>query len=146
MSKLELYVDGASKGNPGEAGVGVVLYRNGSVVKTISSYIGKATNNVAEYTALIYGLEAAHALQADDVVVYTDSELMARQLKGEYKIRSAGLKDLYQQSLRLLMRFKKYAVCHIPRERNKEADRLATAAVKEYARNGLIKEESVSVG
>ena len=82
MRALEIYIDGASKGNPGPSGVGVVICRDGETIKNISSYIGHATNNVAEYTALIYALEEALIMKAESLKINTDSQLLHRQLKG----------------------------------------------------------------
>ena len=132
MKELEIYIDGASKGNPGPSGIGVVICREGSVVKNISSFIGEATNNVAEYTALIYALEEALALKAECLTVKTDSQLLARQLNKVYKVRSAGIAGLYDRSMRLLGAFKKVSIYDIPREDNKGADKLATRAVNEF--------------
>ena len=84
MKQFEIYIDGASKGNPGESGIGVVILSGGEVIKNISSYIGKATNNVAEYTALIYALQEALVLKADDICIRTDSQLLYRQIPKNY--------------------------------------------------------------
>ena len=131
MSCLEIYIDGASKGNPGHSGIGVVIYRNGQALKRISSYIGKATNNIAEYTALIYALEEALLLKAGSLKINTDSQLLARQVNKVYKVKHEGLVSLYQRALRLLSGFEKVTVNHIPREENTYADKLATKAIKE---------------
>jgi ribonuclease HI len=131
MSCLEIYIDGASKGNPGHSGVGVVIYRDGQELKQISNYIGKATNNIAEYTALIYALEEALLLKAKTLKINTDSQLLARQVNKIYKVKHEGLVSLYQRALRLLSGFEKVTVNHIPREENTYADKLATKAIKE---------------
>jgi len=131
MKSFEIYIDGASKGNPGPSGVGVVICRNGEMIKNLSSYIGNATNNVAEYTALIYALEESLVLKADEIKVKTDSELLYRQLKKIYKIRDPGIRGLYERVSRLSGAFKSFEVVHIRREDNKGADRLATKAVRE---------------
>jgi len=130
MSHLEIYIDGASKGNPGQSGIGVVIYRDGQLIKNISSYIGLATNNVAEYTALIYALEEALLLKASSLKINTDSQLLARQLNKIYKVRNAGILNLYNRSVHLLSGFEKILITHIPREENTLADKLATEAVK----------------
>ena len=132
-SKLEIYIDGASKGNPGPAGIGVVICRTGKTIKNISQYIGEASNNFAEYTALIYGLQEALILKAIYVLVKTDSQLLAKQIKGEYKIKNATLKSLYSQANHLLRGFKNYDIIQIPREENKGADKLASLAIKSEA-------------
>ncbi|MCX5713613.1 MAG: ribonuclease HI family protein [Candidatus Omnitrophica bacterium] len=130
MNRLEIYIDGASKGNPGPAGVGVVICRKGAVVKNISRYIGTATNNFAEYNALIFGLEEALILKAESLVIYSDSQLVCRQIKKEYKVKSINIIGLYNQAQRLLSAFKEISIKNIPREENRGADKLANLAVK----------------
>ncbi len=132
MSKtLEIFVDGASKGNPGHAGVGAVICQDGKQVSSLSSYIGTATNNVAEYTALLYALQEAMALKARCLVINTDSELMYRQLTHQYKVKHPVIAGLYQQVMRLRHAFEEVDIRHIPRTQNQGADRLATRAVRE---------------
>ncbi len=131
MRQLEIYIDGASKGNPGHAGIGVIICRGEEVLKNIAVYIGNATNNVAEYTALIYGLQEALILKAESLKVNTDSELLYRQIKKEYKVKHPNMKALYQQAVHLMSAFKEVSLKHIPREQNRGADRLATKAIKE---------------
>jgi len=130
MSCLEIYIDGASQGNPGHSGVGIVIYRNGQVLKRISSYIGKTTNNIAEYTALIYALEEALLLEAKSLKIHTDSQLLARQINRIYKVKHSGLIGLYKRAVHLLNGFEKVLVNHIPREKNSCADKLATDVIK----------------
>ena len=130
MSDLEIYIDGASKGNPGHSGVGIVIYREGLRIKNISNYIGMATNNVAEYTALIYALEEALLLKAKSLKINTDSQLLARQLNKIYKVKHAGIINLYNRAAHLLTGFEKVLIKHIPRAENSLADKLATKAVK----------------
>jgi ribonuclease HI len=130
MNHLEIYIDGASKGNPGHSGVGVVVYHDGLRIKNISNYIGIATNNVAEYTALIYALEEALLLKAKSLKINTDSQLLARQLNKIYKVKHAGIINLYNRALHLLTGFEKVLINHIPREENSLADKLATEAIK----------------
>jgi ribonuclease HI len=127
---LELYIDGASQGNPGEAGVGVVICHRGEVVKNFSKAIGIATNNVAEYYALIYGLQEALILKALEVIINTDSELLAKQLNGDYKVKNVTIKSLYEQAMHLLGAFSSARINHIPRQQNRGADKLATQAVR----------------
>ncbi|HEV2474555.1 MAG TPA: ribonuclease HI family protein [Chthonomonadales bacterium] len=120
------YVDGASRGNPGPAGIGIVLQRaDGSIAKEIAEPLGRTTNNVAEYTAMIRALEEARALGCNSVKVYTDSELMARQLNGLYKVKSAHLFPLFARARLLLQQFRKATVTHVPREYNCRADKLS---------------------
>ncbi len=128
--KLEIFTDGACSGNPGPAGVGVVILHDGKVVKEISQPIGDATNNIAEYTALIYGLREALVLKADEVSVKADSELMCRQVAGKYVVRHENIKPLFEQVKTLARGFKRFRLEHVPRESNKEADRLSREAVK----------------
>ena len=133
-SALRLHVDGASRGNPGEAGFGVhVTDADGSEVASLYGYLGTATNNVAEYQALLHGLRWALARGAPRVEVFSDSELLVRQLTGRYKVKSAGLQPLHREAQRLLARFESARVTHVPRERNREADALANRAVDERA-------------
>lgn len=132
MSKptLEIYIDGASKGNPGPAGVGVVICKDSQVLKNISSFIGNATNNVAEYSALIYALQEALVLKAANININTDSELLSKQLNKEYKVRNQNIIGLYNQAVHLISAFECVSIRHIPREQNCGADKLATLAVK----------------
>lgn len=130
MNELEIYIDGASKGNPGPSGIGVIICKGKKVLKNISTYIGNATNNVAEYTALIYALQEALILKADAVKINSDSQLLCRQLNGFYKIKNANIIGLYNQARHLLSAFKKVLVNNIPREENRGADKLATQAAK----------------
>lgn len=130
FKSLELFIDGASKGNPGPAGVGAVVCHNGEVVKNLSRAIGNTTNNVAEYYALIFALEEALILRASEVIVKTDSELLARQLNGAYKVKSQNLKLLYAQVQHLFGGFRRVEIRHIPREENRGADKLASKAIK----------------
>ena len=127
---LEIFTDGACSGNPGPAGIGVVISQNGQIIKRISKSIGEATNNLAEYTALIYALQAALILKAAEIKISTDSELLYHQIKGRYKIKNEKLKNLFDQVQHLSQGFKRIDFECIPREKNREADRLAVRAVK----------------
>ena len=138
MSHLEIYIDGASKGNPGPSGVGIVIYREGLRIKNISNYIGTATNNVAEYTALIYALEEALLLKTKSLEINTDSQLLARQLNKIYKVKHVGIINLYNRAVHLLTGFEKVLIKHIPRAENSLADKLATQAVKVALGKSLI--------
>jgi len=131
---FRLHVDGASRGNPGEAGFGVyVTAENGSEVASLYGYLGKATNNVAEYQALLHGLRFALTRGASRVEVFSDSELLVRQIEGRYRVKSPGLQPLHREAQGLLARFERSRVAHVPRERNREADALANRAVDERA-------------
>lgn len=125
-----LMVDGASRGNPGEAGCGAAILRaDGTVAKELCRYLGRTTNNVAEYEGLIMGLEALLQLGAKTVRVQSDSQLLVRQLNGEYRVRDARLKALWLKASELLRRFDRYRIVHVYREANKVADRLANRAI-----------------
>ncbi len=130
MKTLEIYIDGASKGNPGPSGIGVVICRGDETLKNISSYIGHATNNIAEYTALIYALQEALILKAEVLNIKTDSQLLARQLNKIYKVKHQNIIGLYNQALNLVAAFKEVSIVNIPREENAGADKLATEAIK----------------
>jgi len=130
QANYDLYVDGASQGNPGESGIGAIIYKGENVVKNISQYIGITTNNVAEYVALIYGLQETLIQNIKNITINTDSELLYKQLKGEYKVRDNTLKIFHNIIKHLLTGFEKSEIIHIPRERNKGADRLATLAIE----------------
>ncbi len=130
MARVILYTDGAARGNPGPAAIGIVLTdAKGSILLELGETIGKTTNNVAEYRALLRGLERAAALHADEIQVRTDSELMARQLKGAYRVKAANLKPLFDQAQRALAQFKHATIEIVPRELNRRADALANAAL-----------------
>ncbi len=134
MDELILYTDGAARGNPGPAAVGVQICRpDGAVVEAFGEAIGQATNNVAEYKAIIRALERARALGARRITLRADSELAVRQLTGRYQVRNEGLLPLFRQARRLLASFQRAAVEHIPRERNRAADALANEALNQAA-------------
>lgn len=130
-TRFLVHTDGASKGNPGPSGIGVALYREGETepFATVAEYIGETTNNVAEYKALIRGLDEALLRGADEVEVRTDSELMARQIEGRYKVSAPQILPLYTQARRLLARFARAVVVHVPRAQNALADKLANQGV-----------------
>lgn len=126
---VRINIDGASRGNPGSSGIGVVISDgDGHVLKEISEYIGNTTNNVAEYTALLRGLEEAIALGATSVKVLTDSELLARQMVGIYKVKADHLRDLNHMAVGLMKKFRTASITHVRRELNSAADKLASAA------------------
>ncbi|MDE3000494.1 MAG: ribonuclease HI family protein [Gemmatimonadota bacterium] len=127
---ITVYVDGAAKGNPGPAGVGVWLELEGVVLSEHSEYIGNATNNVAEYKALIYGLEIARRYRVTRVSVISDSELMVRQLNGEYRVKNENLLPLYRCARELAGRFDEFRIRHVSRTENRHADRLANQGIK----------------
>ena len=128
--KIIIYTDGGARGNPGPAGIGAVLYNeNQEVLAKISKYLGVATNNQAEYQALILALKKAIELGAEEVNCYLDSELVVCQLNREYKVKNKDLAPLFLDIYNLSLSFKKITFTHIPRERNKLADQLANEAM-----------------
>jgi ribonuclease HI len=127
-----LMVDGAARGNPGEAGCGAVICdETGKVLEELCRYLGHATNNVAEYQALLMGLEGVVRLGGKKLRVQSDSELMVRQINGLYRVKDEKLKELYQRALGWLRRLEAYRIIHVPREHNSLADRLANKAIDE---------------
>jgi len=128
--RLTIYVDGASRGNPGPAAVGVVIKdEKGITTLKASSSIGRATNNQAEYTALIMALQEAKRLRASHLEIRTDSQLMAQQITGNYRVRNAHIRPLFEQAMQLLTTFQHCSIDHIPRDLNSEADALANEAL-----------------
>jgi len=127
---LIAYIDGGARGNPGPAGYGVVIQDEaGRPVAELSEYLGRQTNNYAEYSGLLAALNYAvrHSLKALKVV--SDSELMVKQIKGQYKVSSPTLKELYQQAKKLIDQLERFEIRHVLREKNREADRLANLAM-----------------
>ena len=130
--KVTLYVDGSCKGNPGEGGAGVVIKdEQERTVSNIKRYLGSVTNNIAEYQALILGLQEAKQLGSQEVEIYLDSELVVNQINGVYRVRDHKLKTLEGEVRGLLRHFARWVIKHIPREENREADRLAREAVRD---------------
>jgi len=128
--RLLIYIDGAARGNPGPAGIGVVILdENRQKVKDYSKYLGKATNNIAEYNALVYALQEVHMLGVKDVVLHMDSELVANQLKGEFRVKNNNIKPLFEQAIHLINGLDKIEIKHIDRSLNKDADKLANKAI-----------------
>jgi ribonuclease HI len=133
-TKLILNVDGASRGNPGPSAIGVTLKdESGLLVAEISEAIGHTTNNQAEYRALIAGLKQCKILGAKEVIVRSDSELMVRQVLGIYRVKKEELKPLHEEVRKLAGCFSAFKIGNIPREQNKEADKLANKALDETA-------------
>jgi ribonuclease HI len=133
--ELTVYSDGASRNNPGEAGAGVIIMLNGSPVEHIARYLGVTTNNIAEYTAAIAGLERAIQLGASSVKLFADSELLVKQINGHYKVKNEGLKPLHTRAKELIAKIGSVEVQYIPRELNREADALANKAIDEKIRS-----------
>ena len=131
----KLFTDGASRGNPGEAGAGIVLYDSGNQeLAARSRYLGQCTNNAAEYEALLLGLKTAAELGCTQLAVYMDSQLIVRQIAGRYKVKNAGLKPLFDQAAGLLQKFDNWTIDHVPRAQNKRADELANRGIDEKTR------------
>ncbi|MGH2694075.1 MAG: ribonuclease HI family protein [Actinomycetota bacterium] len=127
-----LHADGGARGNPGPAGIGIVLEdHRGEVIERLARGIGVATNNVAEYQALIAGLELALARGVTEVQVYLDSVLVVSQVKGEWKIKKDSLRTLAARASSLLQRFESFTIAHVPREKNADADKLANEGMDE---------------
>ncbi len=128
--KLIVHTDGGARGNPGPAAIGVVIKdATGTTLLKVSSSIGRATNNQAEYTALVTALQEAKRLGAEHVDIRTDSQLMAEQIRGSYRVRNANIRPLFEEVRKSLAAFKSYGVVYVPRERNTEADALANEAL-----------------
>ena len=133
MKVVRLYTDGAARGNPGPAGLGMVIEDvDGNRLWGGCRYLGIATNNRAEYMALIEGLTALSRWSPDRVEVFMDSKLVVEQLNGRYRVKHPDLKPLYARALNLLQAFPEHVVRHVPRENNRGADHLANRAIDEY--------------
>jgi ribonuclease HI/probable phosphoglycerate mutase len=129
---LSLFTDGACRGNPGQGGAGAVLLgRNGEVLGTAKKFLGHCTNNIAEYRALILGLEAALERGTSVISIYLDSELLVRQIQGIYRVKNPDLKPLMAEIRDLLDRFDTWKIEHVPRSENALADGLANEAIDE---------------
>jgi ribonuclease HI len=128
--KVVVHVDGGARGNPGPAAVGAIVSTpEGEVLDEASARIGEATNNVAEYRGLLLGLERARALGATEVEVVNDSQLVARQVDGAYKVKHAGIQPLHAEALRALDGFERWSIRSVPREQNVRADALVNEAL-----------------
>jgi ribonuclease HI len=130
--KLRVTSDGAARGNPGLAGAGAVLFdEGGHVLERLGKFLGRQTNNVAEYQGLLLGLRRARELGAEELEVVADSELMIRQLSGAYQVRAPALRELHSEALSLLKAFRKVKLVHIPRAQNADADEMSNRAIDE---------------
>ncbi|MBE9531251.1 MAG: ribonuclease HI family protein [Proteobacteria bacterium] len=128
--EVVIFVDGASRGNPGLAGAGAIIKdSDGAVIGELRRFLGMATNNIAEYEALILALEEAQSLGCSSVSVFADSELVVKQIKGIYRVKNEGLKGLYAIATKLITQFSSFKISHVRRELNSEADRLANEAI-----------------
>ncbi|MGE5335972.1 MAG: ribonuclease HI family protein [Nitrososphaerota archaeon] len=129
MSRLTVNVDGGSRGNPGPAAIGVVVRAGDEVLEEVGETIGTATNNVAEYRALLRGIELARARGASELELIGDSQLVVRQVEGRYKVKNAGMKELHEEVRRALRDFDSWSIRHVRREQNADADRLVNEAL-----------------
>ncbi|MCK5212264.1 ribonuclease HI family protein [Candidatus Parcubacteria bacterium] len=130
MRKLIIYTDGGARGNPGPAGIGAIIFDDKrNLIAEISEYLGVATNNQAEYKAVVAAIKKAKELNAEEIQFYLDSQLVVEQLNGNYKVKNKDLQPLFVSIYNDSLNFKKVAYNHVPREQNKEADRLANEAM-----------------
>lgn len=136
MTRAILRTDGGSRGNPGPAGAGFVVEVDGDIVCRGGKFIESATNNIAEYEAFIWGLENVAALGHSDVQVFADSELLVKQINGQYRVKNEGLRPLFIRALSELRRFASFKVTHVRRELNREADAMANEAMDARATVG----------
>lgn len=136
MRVIKVYFDGASRGNPGpSAAGGVLIDESGEEIERFSEYLGEGTNNEAEYKAFIEALERSLKYKPQKVIFYTDSELLYRQIKGDYRVKNERLKDLYDKAQQLMANFKELDIIHVPREKNKVADELCNLALRRVEEN-----------
>jgi ribonuclease HI len=130
MAKVTVNVDGGARGNPGPAAIGVVVRdADGAVVEAVGETIGKTTNNVAEYQALLRGIELAAASGASEVELVGDSELIVRQIEGRYKVKNEAMKELHAQAKKALAGFDDWSIRHVKRAQNSDADKLVNQAL-----------------
>ena len=127
--ELTAHTDGASRGNPGPAAFAYTIEKDGAIIEEHAEYIGKTTNNIAEYTAFLAVIKRMKSLGAGEITIYSDSELAVRQINGLYRVKNAGLFPLYQEIMTLSHEFALFRVIHIRREKNILADKLANAAL-----------------
>ena len=136
---IEIYIDGACRGNPGRSGIGVIIKNNNinnNTIRTLKKYIGIRTSNQAEYEALITSLHASRQFKDKEILIFTDSLLLANQINGKWRVRNANILPLYNKAKSLLTEYSAIKLNHIPREFNWEADRLANQALESYRGNG----------
>jgi len=131
MSKIEVYTDGGSRGNPGISAYAFVIYQNGEEIFSSSGFLGISTNNKAEYSALLHALKYVAEETFEQVFFYSDSELMVKQIKGEYKVKDEDLKILFLECKQLISKLPLFKIEHVRRERNKRADYLVNKVLDE---------------
>ena len=128
--KLTIHIDGGARGNPGPAGAGVsITDESGTPMFEGGFFLGRATNNVAEYTGLVKALGIARTMGGTELEIFSDSELMVRQVNGDYRVRNEALKGLFDQAMGVLRTFRKWRISHVRREYNRRADELANRAM-----------------
>lgn len=132
---FRIYIDGASRGNPGHAAAGILIMDSGNDPREIKKYLGKCTNNQAEYMALITALETFRKPQDKNLSVFTDSQLVANQINGKWKVKHPDISKLYKKAKDLIKQFHSFSIEHISRNKNSEADSLANQAIDEYLNN-----------
>ena len=135
--RLEAFIDGGSRGNPGDAGIGVFI----PGVVRIAEYLGEGTNNFAEYSALLCALRCAVFLQCEELMVFADSELVVKQISGEYQVRNESIRLLFESAKRWIALIPRFSIHHVRREKNKDADKLANLAMDRH-RNSVVWERS----
>jgi len=126
----EIFIDGASSGNPGKIGIGYVIYKEGRVIKKESIYLGTQTNNFAEYMALIFSLTDVLSIGDNRCKVYSDSQLLCNQIEGRFGVKNKNIYPLFVLAKKIISKFEEVEIVHISREKNKEADKLAKEAVR----------------
>lgn len=126
---IQIYIDGASQGNPGKAAVGYLIYNGNEVIKKQGVYLGIQTNNFAEYMALIFSLIEAIGLNEKKVRVFSDSQLLCEQINGNYKVRNKNIYPLFVLAKNIIAKLDEFTITHIDREKNEEADKLAEEAI-----------------
>ncbi len=138
------HTDGASRGNPGESGIGIIMKdEQGRVIHSTGKYIGMATNNIAEYVALIECLKKAKETDCKKLIVHSDSELLVRQMQGTYRVRDEGLKKYFQRAHRLLKNAPfEFEIYHVARELNRDADMLANVSIDRESRHNRVKQKN----
>ena len=130
VNKVIICTDGAARGNPGPAAIGATVKdAKGNLIASVSRHIGVTTNNQAEYQAIIAALEKAISLGASHVELKSDSELVVKQINGRYKVKKAALRPLYQEIVQLIGSLEGFTIAYIPRQQNREADKLANKAL-----------------
>lgn len=131
--KIKVFIDGAARGNPGPAACAAIFYDDsGALIRRVGKYLGSQTNNFAEYSGLLIALEAATAIAPKHMEIFSDSELLVKQVKGTYKVKSPELKKLFDLAILKLKNFEKWSIQHVPREKNSNADALCNEVLNNH--------------